>query len=86
MPNPVQARRKAPIDRGPLHLRTGDKDVLAYSCWSMLDGPLGGYIGGENGRETAFYPLSALMLLPRLRLVANSSRPETPRPSQSDPR
>ena len=46
---------------------------------------IAGHIGGENGREPAFDPLSAQMFPPRRRPVANSSRPAIHDPSVCSP-
>src|ERR1700730_8249437 len=65
MPYPVQARRKAPIDRGPLHLRTGDKRRMSshIPAGPWLDGPPGGNIGARiaASRRSTRSPLKCFL-------------------------
>ena len=82
MPHPVQARRKAPIDRGLLRLRTADKrrmssHIPAGPCWMALWAATSAARMAASRRSTRS---------PRLRLVEKSSRPEICRPLSLIPR
>src|SRR5207248_10703849 len=80
MPHPVQARRKAPIDGGPLHLRTGEKRRMSshIPAGPWLDGPPARIAAS---RRSTCSPLKCFLLgrdSSRIRAALNWS------PSQSD--